>query len=116
MSGELLALIFNGMSVILIPTHVFVQEYRKKNPLDHVDHAAPLSLERVRSALADPVMYQHALYGIVSGILAALMGIGGAPLTMSYLTLQTALPHHLVQVLFAFVQYIQLENIDIDIS
>ena len=98
MSGELLALIFNGMSVILIPTHVFVQEYRKKNPRDHVEPVAPLSFERARSALVDPMMYQHALYGVVSGILSALMGVGGAPLTMSYLTLQTTLPHHLVQV------------------
>ena len=31
------------------------------------------------------------------GILSALMGVGGAPLCMSYLTVATDLPHHLVQ-------------------
>ena len=98
MSGEMLALIFNGMSLILIPTHVFVQEYRKKNPHPHVEAVPPLSLARVWAATLDPLMYQHALYGLASGILSALMGVGGAPLTMSYLTLTTALPHHLVQV------------------
>ena len=102
MSGELLALIFNGMSMILIPTHVFVQEYRKKNPHNNVEAIPAFSLERVRASAGDPLMYQHAMYGLASGFLSALMGVGGAPLTMSYLTLQTTLPHHLVQVDFRF--------------
>lgn len=40
---------------------------------------------------------KHALFGGSAGVLSALMGVGGLPVTMSYLTLATDLPHHLVQ-------------------
>ena len=31
------------------------------------------------------------------GLISSLMGVGGAPLTMSYLTLSADMPHHMVQ-------------------
>jgi len=41
---------------------------------------------------------QHAGFGAVCGVLSALMGVGGLPLTISYLSLTLPeLPHHLVQ-------------------
>ena len=93
MSSELLAFIFNGMSVILIPTHFFVQQYRENNPVK-------LNTEKslTNNFGTDKInLLKHSCFGITSGILSALMGVGGAPLTMSYLTLATDLPHHLVQ-------------------
>ena len=39
----------------------------------------------------------HGAFGCISGIISAIMGVGGLPLTMSYLTAFTALPHHIVQ-------------------
>lgn len=40
---------------------------------------------------------QHGAFGCVSGLISAMMGIGGLPLTMTFLTASTELPHHLVQ-------------------
>jgi uncharacterized membrane protein YfcA len=99
MSSEVLALIFNGMSVVLIPTHFLVQEYRKQNPHAKADlpsaedTATPGSVTKpsMWSAAAtqnlsppSPVYLQHAAFGVCAGLLSALMGVGGAPLTMSY--------------------------------
>lgn len=119
LSSEVLALIFNGMSVILIPTHFLVQEYRKNHPhlssngdedakvevtpritpsvlINAIKSDTSFSLNS--SNTPSPYYYvQHSLYGICAGVLSALMGVGGAPLTMSYLTLATDLDHHMVQ-------------------
>lgn len=94
LSSEVLALIFNGMSVILIPTHFFVQQYREKHP--HVKQVptttpdAPLSSSYSATAVpsrhSTPAYFQHAVYGVCAGMLSALMGVGGAPLTMSYVS------------------------------
>lgn len=39
----------------------------------------------------------HCAFGCVSGVVSAVIGIGGLPLTMSYLTAVAEMPHHLVQ-------------------
>lgn len=44
-----------------------------------------------------PQVAQHPSFGICSAIVSALMGVGGLPLTMSYITEATHLPHHCVQ-------------------
>ena len=44
-----------------------------------------------------PLVVGHCAFGCVSGLVSAIMGIGGLPLTMSYLTAVVGLPHHLVQ-------------------
>ena len=36
-------------------------------------------------------------FGALSGVLSSLVGVGGLPIAMSYLTVSTDLPHHLVQ-------------------
>jgi uncharacterized protein len=98
LSSELLAFIFNGMSVILIPTHFFVQQYRDSNPHEHSEKKRELtSASSLANFTWSPKLMEHASFGVLSGVLSALMGVGGAPLTMSYLTLNTDLPHHLVQ-------------------
>ena len=90
---EVLGLIFNGMSCLLIPTHFAVQQWRERHP--HVSTEGTLG-ERASEPSVSAAT-QHAAFGVLSGVLSALMGVGGAPLTMSYLTVATDTPHHLVQ-------------------
>ena len=155
MSSDLLAFIFNAGSVVLIPTHFLVQQWRTNNPMadrtdreysplqwmvpppskeekeskskvldldllylsgDYGSESAPASgttttvLSRAyQNATSyysaanaagyspNPMILQHGLFGVSMGVLSALMGVGGAPLTMSYLTVATQLPHHKVQ-------------------
>ena len=112
--GEVHALIFNGMSVILLPTHFLVQ--RRRQQLDEAAAAAKSTTEssdtvceeqNAAAAVRETTTFgredmraltSHSAFGLFSGILSALMGVGGLPITMSYLTLCVPeLPHHLVQ-------------------
>jgi uncharacterized membrane protein YfcA len=70
---------------------LFVQQYRENDPIKRKNSETKISIDDKST------LFKHALFGVASGILSALMGVGGAPLTMSYLTLATDLPHHLVQ-------------------
>ena len=86
---DLHALIFNGMSVLLLPTHFVVQRWRQQQS------TAPKPSEHAASRGAS---VGTAAFGLVAGAFSALMGIGGGPLAVSFLTLTDAsLPHHLVQ-------------------
>jgi len=150
LSGEVHALIFNGLSVLLIPSHFMVQQWRQNQsqkagskaeaasgtsmsagaaaaaaaaagggggagaggalaeyrPVYDAQHSIPVaaSIDWPTPAAASfdlpPAGYigKHACFGAVCGLLSALMGVGGLPLTISYLTLTLPdLPHHLVQ-------------------
>ena len=89
--NDVLSLIFNGMSVLFIPMHFLVQQYRDRQPLNgDKEH----NCERNEGNYA---LMQHAAFGTSMGIISSLMGVGGAPLTMSYLTMATDLHHHEVQ-------------------
>jgi hypothetical protein len=46
---------------------------------------------------SSPPLAMHTAFGVFAGFLSAIMGVGGGPLVMSYLTLATPLEHHLVQ-------------------
>jgi len=77
----------------MIPLHLLVQSQavtsskssRSRSPQPFDPRTQPLTA------------VQHGSFGAVSGALAALMGVGGLPIAMSYLTLSTDLPHHVVQ-------------------
>ena len=105
LSGDAHALIFNGMSVVMIPTHFVVQRQRARARQDAPDErgarvARGLGRSGAAAGLTAAALAQHAAYGVFSGALSAVMGVGGLPLTMSYLSLATAeesFPHHLVQ-------------------
>jgi uncharacterized membrane protein YfcA len=124
LSGEALALIFNGSSLLLIPTHFFIQERRRRHkqqqqgeemelepePDQNGNDASNNSTQRHNNPHHQPanhllrfgdekerLILQHATYGILSGLISSLMGVGGLPLTMSYLTECTDLSHHFVQ-------------------
>eukprot|EP00629_Pelagomonadales_sp_RCC1024_P006619 CAMPEP_0119284926 /NCGR_PEP_ID=MMETSP1329-20130426/31262_1 /TAXON_ID=114041 /ORGANISM="Genus nov. species nov., Strain RCC1024" /LENGTH=239 /DNA_ID=CAMNT_0007285627 /DNA_START=114 /DNA_END=830 /DNA_ORIENTATION=+ len=80
MTSDQHRLFFDSASTVLLPTHLFIQ------------NRASTAERPKESSLAG-----HAAFGVFCGALSALMGVGGLPLTMSYLTLATDTPHHLVQ-------------------
>jgi uncharacterized membrane protein YfcA len=85
LSGDALSLIFNGISVFLIPAHFWIQHRAQNRQLDddnHQQQQEPLSTEstddsssneiRVSSHLDYTKLLQHAAYGVFSGLLGAL--------------------------------------------
>lgn len=138
LSGEAQALIFNGFSVVLIPTHFFVQQWRSAQEASadraklstgadngnrrqqapqgpamasaamsdggaqvssvssQVGAASPSAL--ARNFWEDKQKWGHMAFGGCLGMISALMGVGGVPMAMSYITVFTDCPHHLVQV------------------
>ena len=100
MSSAALALVFNGGSVLLLPTHLAVQHWKQRRE-EEEERVVAASAAHGEAAEAEELagcgkLARHALFGGVAGVLSALMGVGGLPLTMTYLTVATELPHHLV--------------------
>jgi uncharacterized membrane protein YfcA len=113
MSDDALSLAFNAASVVLIPIHFLVQRHAQQTqeqrlerrlseqPSHHPpvpappDAHSPSSLSL--SGLAQTLDPKHFCFGCVSGVISAIMGVGGLPFTMSYLTAFTPLPHHMLQ-------------------
>jgi uncharacterized membrane protein YfcA len=128
-SHDALALFFNGFSILLMPTHYYIQHCKNNhhhpkgqsnNDYDNLSftvedlpsvgnnkndtHQSASSSETTADENKDgedtiisvtrTEMLQHAGYGLFSGILSALMGVGGLPITISYLTLATTDMHH----------------------
>ena len=103
LSGPTLTLIFNIGSIILIPTHFWIQE-RAKERRHHQevisweekqDSIVPqLDQERpfpTRYDFRDPnVLVPFVSFGFMAGMSSALMGVGGLPLCMSFLTEMTS--------------------------
>lgn len=99
LSGDALALFFNGFSIVLIPTHFWIQE-RAKRRRSKSSSAANEGKQMFATDYKDyptRLVLQHASFGLVSGVVSSLMGVGGLPLPMSYLTEATNLHHHHVQ-------------------
>lgn len=98
LSGDALALFFNGFSIVLIPTHFYIQERAKgRQQEDTSTEQEHNGVDPTIHPLPWPQVAQHASFGVCSGVVSALMGVGGLPLTMSYITEATHLPHHYVQ-------------------
>lgn len=100
LSGDALALFFNGFSVILMMVNLIVATTAHGKEQPHTDPQA-VALTRRETAAHESTdlskFWEHALFGVCSGGVSALMGVGGLPLTISYLTVNTDLSHHLVQ-------------------
>lgn len=91
LSNETNRIIFDVLSTLMLPTHMIIQRRRASD-----GEAKPVtSWSEERHGVV--ALASHGLYGVVSGSVSALMGVGGLPLAISYLTLATGMPHHLVQ-------------------
>lgn len=82
-----------------MPTHFWIQERakarRKRQEKDDLTADPAPSMEY---DYRDPdILSKYALFGLASGLSSSLMGVGGLPLTMSFLTETTSLEHHVVQ-------------------
>lgn len=94
LSSDALALFFNSFSIVLIPIHYYIQQ--------RAGHLANQEASRKDYITSDDLysyerLAQHASMGVFSGVISALMGVGGLPLIMSYITEATNLPHHYIQ-------------------
>ncbi len=61
------------------------------------DDGGPLAMTMTVIPQNNFPLMQHVSCGVISGTISALIGVGGLPITMSYLTEATDLPHHYVQ-------------------
>lgn len=65
LSGDALALFYNGFSIILIPTHFFIQQRASERRLLEVpgtgDETSSIKLKSI-----SPLLLQHASFGVVS--------------------------------------------------
>ena len=84
LSSEMHAFVFNSGSIALLPTHFMVQRWRQQQ-------------QSTSEATQSVGTMSLACYGCAAGAFSALMGVGGGPLAVSFLSLATPLPHHLIQ-------------------
>lgn len=109
-------LAFNAASFILVPLNLIVQQNAasKRDASDeggtlrrtltaHMNDRGLASLTpdpapaRLVATAASVLQPCDLAFGVLTGAISAILGVGGLPLTMSYLTAFTDLPHHLVQ-------------------
>lgn len=140
LSGNVLALVFNGFSIVSIPVFFWIQQRRaskhyeddndqnlvgvtpqiKVKEIEHVKSAnndsnnnnknntnkrqiescssiSKSSQQWLNEILSTPNLTKHISCGVACGIISSIIGVGGLPLTMSYLSESTHLSHHFVQ-------------------
>jgi uncharacterized membrane protein YfcA len=90
MSSEFQALIFNGMSVVLIPSYFLVQQ--------HTESIGKKREKPISDSFDSLMIAKSSVFGVFLGSITSIMGVGGLPMVMSFLTLATECPHHLIQV------------------
>ena len=95
-------LLHDAFEGLLIPTHLLVQRYAAQRDAEGSPRLVRTTSESFQKMhtwqpSASSTLAMHSAFGCVSGVISAIMGVGGLPLTMSYLTVCTPLPHHLVQ-------------------
>jgi len=113
LSNDALALLSNGSNVVMLPAHFWIQERACQRaaiissshddtyvvgttPAIRKDSVVVKSFADIKNITHDK-MIQHVVFGLCSGFYTALKGIGGLPLTISYITEATHLPHQYVQ-------------------
>jgi len=89
-------------SVQLPPSSTTMQLTNSSSCTERIQHwcnnsSSPLAWPQL------PKLAQYACFGGGLGILSALMGVGGLPIAVSYLTVFSDCPHHLVQVLHEII-------------
>jgi len=93
LSSDVHSLIFHGASFAMLPAHLVVQRHRSQTGSALEDGTKPTS--HTSSTLASAASFSG--FGFVAGATSAVLGVGGGPLVVSFLSLITPLPHHLVQ-------------------
>lgn len=109
LSGPTLTLIFDIGSIILIPTHFWIQERAKERQgIRQLQERDDGSLKGApgNNDYGDPKAFvPFVSFGLLAGTTSSLMGVGGLPLCMSFLTEMTGrdskmlhnFDHHMVQ-------------------
>lgn len=120
LSSNVLALVFNGFCIVSIPIHFYVQQRASSNQarlseegqgvedssssklsaLSMASISTSPSSSKVISSLDEitfPHLVQYSSCGVLSGVISSMIGVGGLPIVMSYLTETTDLSHHFVQ-------------------
>ena len=121
LSSNALALFFNAFSVILIPTHFWIQQradtrrtkqqqqqQKQQQTKPHIENAEGRNSTTVNKTINNNTLstiddddtmttwfsqqkvpadvYQHISFGLFLGTISSLMGVGGLPFAMSYVT------------------------------
>ena len=105
------ALMFNGGSLLLMPCHFFVQRWRQTQQQSQQQQSQQQQSQQQQQQSQQQQEGQQPLpspqpsgntaslvsFGFLAGTLSSLMGVGGGPLAVSFLSVTTTLPHHLMQ-------------------
>eukprot|EP00967_Tisochrysis_lutea_P046195 scaffold56091_cov33-Tisochrysis_lutea.AAC.1 len=90
-------LCFNGLTTVMLPVHLLIQRQRQQRGDVHGVHTGQDRNPCAETSPLGATFAAHIAFGGFAGFLSAIMGVGGGPLVMSYLTIATPLEHHLVQ-------------------
>ena len=98
LSADAQAFAFNGLSFSLVPIHMLVQ-HRRQNAPAAATSGGGIAAGNINT-IADRAsrLAAHAAFGASLGVVSALMGAGGGPLGVTYLTIfEPQMPQQLVQ-------------------
>ena len=97
LSSDVHALIFHGSSFAMLPAHVIVQRHRSQTRTQAESALEDGAQQAAHTSSTFASAASFSAFGFVAGATSAVLGVGGGPLVVSFLSLTTPLAHHLVQ-------------------